>query len=75
MHALATAKSLCVSNLVEAVTRLIHMWAFRIRPPIDQKVIFGHRFLHFNLRPEFKSEGARIDIYKTRNTPMIVHNI
>jgi hypothetical protein len=34
---------------------LLHTWAFRIWPPIDQKVIFEHLFLHFNRRPDLKS--------------------
>jgi hypothetical protein len=42
MHARITAEPLYVSRRVEAFTRLNHTWAFRIWPPIDQKVIFGH---------------------------------
>ncbi len=42
MHARVTAEPLHGSERVEAFTRLIHTWAFRIWPPIDQKVIFGH---------------------------------
>jgi hypothetical protein len=44
MHARATAKPLCVSKRVKACTRLIHTWAFRIWPLIDQKVIFEYFF-------------------------------
>ena len=63
MHARATAEPLCVSRRVKAFTRLIHTWGFRIWLHIDQKVILGHFLLHFNLRPEFKSQGARITPY------------
>ena len=59
MHARATAKPLCVSKRVKASTKLIHPWAFRIWPPIDQKVIFEHFLLNFNLRPTFEGIGAR----------------
>jgi len=41
MHARAAAGPLCVSKCVKAFARLIHTWAFRIWPPIDQKVLFG----------------------------------
>ena len=37
MHARTTAEPLCVSKRVQAFTRLVHTWAFRIWPPIDQK--------------------------------------
>jgi hypothetical protein len=51
---------LSVSKRGKAYTRLIHRWTFRILPPIDQKMICGHFFfLDFNLRPDFKSQGAR----------------
>jgi hypothetical protein len=59
MHARATAAPLCFSRRVKAFTRLIHTWGFRIWIHIDQKVILGHFFLNSNLRPEFKSQGAR----------------
>jgi hypothetical protein len=49
-----------ISRCVQAFPRLIHMWAFRIWLHIDHKVIFGRFFHHFNLRPEFKSQGARM---------------
>jgi hypothetical protein len=55
MHARTTAKPLCVSKRVKAFTRLIHTWAFRIWPPIDQNVIFGH-FIWISLaRPILKA--------------------
>jgi hypothetical protein len=60
MHARATAEPLCVSRRVKAFTRLIHTWEFRIWLHIDQRGILGHFLLHFNLRPDSKSQGARI---------------
>jgi hypothetical protein len=47
MHARATAKPIRVSKSVKAFTRLIHTQAFRIWPPINQKVIFEHFFSQF----------------------------
>jgi hypothetical protein len=68
MHARVTAEPLRVSKPVKACTHLMHTWAFRIRPPIDQKVTFGHMFFTFNLMPNFKSQGARIIICSYHRT-------
>ena len=51
MHARETAEPLYVLKRIKAFTRLIHTWAFRIWPRIDQKVIFGHVITIFLARP------------------------
>jgi hypothetical protein len=50
-HACLRAKPLHVSKRINVLTRLIDTWAFRIWPPIDQKLIFGHFISIFLARP------------------------